>query len=281
MKATTPLRAIDARALATTITKTGIDAPAPLTRAVEILDRLDHLEAPTTGILNLEDDDIAGFVDRIAIQRATAINQGAYAHREALDITRDGVAEEAAQALRDGGVDDLIKALRPRFDKAAKVLHKASQQYGFNTRTSAEDVLNLDNHEATGTYRAISEAISVITEIADVRIKLSRLLGVSPTLQESMDARGASTWLDPNVQFDFTICFAADGNWSVDGTMHVDKRADAGPDWLRMAATGLRLNTPTEVRELYRQRKNPGVRPLVMPDRNHPAEDRNQYSYFG
>ncbi|GAA0997039.1 hypothetical protein [Subtercola frigoramans] len=81
---------------------------------------------------------------------------------------------------------------------------------------------------------------------------------------ESLSARGQDPTFNPNIIFDYTICFAAAGNCGFDGRFHLGRQPAAGIGWLIVASTGLRLNTPAEVRDLLAGRPVPPVVPLYL-----------------
>lgn len=139
--------------------------------------------APTAP--NLLDVDDEGLV---AAFRSTAIS---FAIRG--EVPREGPASQAQRLLRlalgdqlaaalAAGADDVLDALRPKFDEAADVVHAASET-GINEHTTDRDIVKAEDVASMATaWRALPAAVDVLEQIAAVRIGLSKAAGVPPAV---------------------------------------------------------------------------------------------------
>lgn len=82
-----------------------------------------------------------------------------------------------ARAFYDGlraKADDLVKAMRPRFDKAAAVVHLAGKH--FPPGTPKAGVLDAGD-EAVSAYRKLDDALNELGKLRSVRVTLADLCG--------------------------------------------------------------------------------------------------------
>lgn len=219
--------------LADRLTSNNIPVPKPLERAVEIIRqcRANHPE-PTRPILNLSDDEVIEHAKQLALHWATrgAVQNSIYV--EALVALEDKAVAEAQTELQNGAAEDIIKALRPKFNAAAKILQDAIAA-GITENTTADDIIDSPHPQAAALWRALPGSIQRLNEIHAIRVYLSQTLELAPT-QDDFNFHAGSGSFDLNARRDYSVAYAEADNWTLDQ----DKIS-----WLRMAAAGLRLNS--------------------------------------
>lgn len=90
----------------------------------------------------------------------------------------DEVAAAVGECLRDHA-DTILDQLRPRFDKAAGELHKASQ-LGLHAGITADTVIGLASPRAITAWRALPDHAATLDEVASIRLDLANVLEVAP-----------------------------------------------------------------------------------------------------
>lgn len=232
--------------------RVGIAAPASIDRALELIDLAQaHAEHRPTRLLELADDDIAACVTDLAVRNHTdgALPARHYRGiRAGLEELRSGLLAEVVADVVPR-LEEMVVELQPHFAEAAAPLVTAAKQYGFTYRTTSDDVILLEDAAAIDAWRRVRAAMPLLAPFVRFRTTMSEVFDLSPTREEqrrdaAMDHKRLKG--DPSA-VDYSICFAEGGNWSSDGAFYVDGRRDGHIDWLKLAAGGLRLNTPEEV----------------------------------
>lgn len=238
----------DLHTFAALCTSAGIPVPAPITRGIEMIDVANgHAAMPSGPLLAMTDDEVREHVEAVAIRQHTAYADGTTAGLlpGTLTFANELAIEVRAAVLPD--LDTMVESLQPRFADVAAPLVLAAQQYGFTNSTRSDDVIELADEDASAAWRNARRAIDAIAPLVRFRIAVSRLFQVSPTPGEALRL---SRWEAPNNEapVNYSIAFAAGDNWDGDGGYYIEGKAAGHIDWLELAAGGLRLNTPTEVR---------------------------------
>lgn len=248
-------RSADARALAATLATWDVPIPPSLSKAVAIADACDGAHnPPDVPVLNMTGEQAIEYAAVLA--RYRPVIGGTSWLPDALNTVASRAAAEAAEALRAGDLDVVIVALRPRFDAAAAVIHRAAA-HGITSTTTAQQVLDLHDPDAVTVWGELSTALSAIAGIAYARQSLSEQLGVTPN---RADMR--LHYLADDGLIDYTVCYVApDSNgFSTEGGMYKGRAPRNGIDWLALANSSggrLRLNTPAESRTMLTDRARP------------------------
>lgn len=227
----------------------GIEPPAAAVRGLDIIavaEAHKMVEAPT--LLDASDDQVREYLDSLALRSTSILDaSGMPAMGGAIgSMSRLLASEVRAAVVAD--MDRFTKALRPRFDKQAKILVDAAQTYGYTLRTTSDEVIMRADEKASEAWRATRRAWFEIQRIADVRIRASKVFRCGPITDFADSGQtNAETW-------DYSVCFAAGGDWSMDGSKYVQGNVHGDLDWLALAAGGLRLNTPAETDAMTRER---------------------------
>jgi hypothetical protein len=105
----------------------------------------------------------------------------------------------------------------------------------------------LDTHVCTSSAGAALEPIAGLWRL------ISEVFDVAPT-------RATLGLQEHNSSFsvNFSVCFAAGENWSL-ADEYTTSRYGNRVDWLAIAATGMRLNTPSEVADKIEKRERQQV----------------------
>lgn len=246
MVTSTPTRfaASDARALQAMFAGVGANCPDYIGRAVSIAEMALESFKPTTDLLDMTDDQVRAVFERESLRQI----DGGNSYLTAATYVGERALAEAADRLRAGDVDKLIKALRPEFDKHAKIV-VAAAGYGITARTTPAEILDRDDSKVTAVWKGLSAALTGLNSILNARAHLSRTLGVSPTIEQHNIVNQLGFFDTPNRVFDWSVTVAGGDNWSANGATHIDGRPELGLDWLNLARGGLHLNTPAEVDE--------------------------------
>lgn len=233
----------------------GVTTPAPIVRGIELID-LAHAAAVSQppALLDLADDEVAGQVFDLSVREHSSTDKWNFASAKGLgpgsQVFESRLCDEV-QAATIPLLDDLVIALRPKFDALTAPIVVAAQQYGFTYATTSDQVIDLADEGASAAWREARAAWKTVTPIVRFRMRVSDLFGVSPTLEEL--ARNFYT-PNPRIELDYSVCFAAGSAWSYDHALYLGQKPGQ-LDWFALAAGGLHLNTPSEVRELIAARR--------------------------
>jgi hypothetical protein len=219
-----------------------VDVPQPIVRGMELMEvaKVSGESAPGD-LLALTDDQVLERVTDLSIRRHQGPTPASRGLAAGIDAFGDDLLAEVREATLPE-LDTLIVDLRPRFDEAAAPLVAAVKDFGFTFATTSNDVIDLANEKASAAWRDARTAWHALTPLVRIRTKISDLFHVSPTPEE------AQHLFYGDVKVDYTVAFAAGDNWSYDGNYYVNGETGGTIDWFALAARGLRLNTPDEVR---------------------------------
>lgn len=255
----------DVRDLTGQLDRLGFTPPPALARAAEVIavTEAERVSDDAHPCLDMSDEQILEYARGRALRIHPQV--GPHPYSSVLVAIGEQAALEAGDRLRAGEVDQIIEALRPRFDKAAAAYARAAG-LGITSTTTAEQILAKRLATVTEAWYALDDARSVLEAVAAIRIRLSNRLDVSPTwrdfdiLDDATIDRGA---------IDYTAAFAAADDYSTDFGRYLRRSPAAGIDWLGLAAGSLRLNTPSEVKAKYAARWRT-LHPAVPLDQTAP-----------
>jgi hypothetical protein len=242
-----------ARNIATQLASYDLPVPTVLAKAVAIDDATTQAATmPRPAVLEMSADQAVAYAATL-----THYTPSPTVYQNALAAVSNQAATEAADALRAGGLDDVIRALRPRFDAAAAILHEAVT-HGITSATTAQDVIDKGTPEAIAVWQKLTGADTVLARIAAIRVSLSVSLGVAPTVQQMSQVNMTSSlatlgYVDYSAAFTHPDAQA----FGATGEFYFRNSPTLGIDWLKLAAFSggrLRLNTPAEVTAMYNQR---------------------------
>ena len=233
-----------------------IAVPTAITRGLELIEVAKLQEAaPSSSLLDLSDDAVTGRITDLSIRA----HEGANAESRGLSA---GVRQFEAQVLQEvreaslPDLDRLIAELRPTFEELAKPLVTAAQKYGFTLATTSDYVVDLADEKASKAWRDARQAWHAILPTVRLRILMSEAFAVSPTRDETNRMFFTAGVYDPAIiarsssKLDYSVCFASGDNWAYDGLAYsISGKGGSGLDWFALAAGGLTLNTPAQVRE--------------------------------
>ncbi|WP_374969924.1 hypothetical protein [Terrabacter sp. BE26] len=168
-------------ALLRQLERLGVTLPAEIAAATSVLEsavtgELAQQAGAQPVTLNLLTEDRAALLQRIredALLRLATDHLVESAWRVGLDL-----AAAVADAVR-ANADDLIAQMRPRFNKAADALHRAAQ-LGIRPGMTADEVIALDNHDATTAWTALRGPVKTLDDISTARIALTDVAGLDP-----------------------------------------------------------------------------------------------------
>ncbi len=138
-------------------------------------------------------------------------------------------------------------------------------------------MIDLADEGASAAWRSARSAWHAIAPIVSIRIAMSSTFDVSPTRAEARAAAFPRTLRDSETNY--SICFAESDNWSLERGYYVEGKTVGHLDWFVLAAGGLRLNTPDEVRAKLDAR---GINTLAASGDPQPGEmptDPMAYTY--
>lgn len=236
-------------------TELGVKPPAALVRGRELRDLATaHIEDPQVPPLSASDDDFLGYFESLAIRRFTAQDGWTPGLKIILpDI--DQALLPQIQADSAGDLDRIVQDLQKRFAELSKPIVTGARQYGFTLSTTSDDIIARRDVKAVDAWADVREAWHRIAPIAHLRQQMSRTFQVAPIAHAA-----AGGWAVPIGGIDYSVAFAGGDNWTTDGTSYVDGDLAGTIDWLKLAAEGLRLNTPTDVAELQAKRRKRDAR---------------------
>lgn len=241
-----PLTENSARDLLALLERENLPVPAALTRALKICDL--GRQPPPARVLDMTDEALLTLSVVTMVQFSPT-----QAYRDAFVRLSERALAEAGDIIRDEHLDDLVLALRPRFDDAADVLHRAVAA-GIGPNTIAADVINLDNGDALAVWKLIGPAQDALTAVAAVRERVTQLLNAAPTQAQANRLIGEP----PNmpIEIDYSILYAA----------AVQRNQRRTPrNWLALAQIGLHLATNSEAEERLGATQPVRLRPLFVP----------------
>lgn len=249
----------------------GIETPPPIDRGLHLLQvAAEHSKPPAIRVLDLE----------AAAARAHITDLAIRSHRFGGGLETGlgaGVEEFSAQVLleiREAALPYLrpiVTGLQPRFEEQARPLVDAVQRYHFTSSTQSDQVIDMDQ-KAIVAWRAAKSARDAIQSIVAFRILISNAFTVSPTPAEVREHhwnQGIFEDAEPDrSRLNFSIAFAASDNWSLDAGYLLERQRRDRPmadiDWYALAAGGLRLNPPDEVREKLLARRKVTAAPMAV-----------------
>lgn len=258
-------RDIEARLLAAALAEHDLPIPAVLASAIAIADALSAARTPPS-------KPILGMSAAEAVEYAAVLARyvpppgGTAAFINTLVDISNRAADDAADALRAGGVDEIIVALRPRFDAAAAVIHQAAA-HGITSATTAQDVIDKHDPKAIAVWQQLPAALAAMARLSRVRVNLSVQLGVAPTMDD-MYRLLSGPGIDVLGYVDYSAAFTHPDApaFGAAGEFYFHNSPTSGIDWLKLAAASggrLHLNTPAEVRRMIAERTR--TRPPAVP----------------
>lgn len=215
-------------ALVDELRRRGIEVPAAALHGRDLLDTVAHerlvaLPAPTS-LLDLTAADLRSHVERLAFLARLQADLG----ESGAEVAKS-LAGEVAAVLRDS-LDPILAQLRPSFDAAGVAVH-AAVRLGIQPGHRADAVIGLGD-DAVVAWRGLSAHVSVLDDIAGLRVRLTDALGTDPLPDPfNYDQRA------------YAACFTTSGGlWSA-------RHEDSRDRWLRLsAAEPVRLLTVAETR---------------------------------
>lgn len=233
-------------------TALGLTTPAPITRTLALVQvATDHAAgADDISLLDATDEQARAWITDRSIRGHDRDGRGSTLGMRAgvVSFTDQILAEARAATLPL--LDGLVKKLQPRFKELAAPLEVAAQEFGFTYATNSDDVINLADEAASAAWRNARDAFHAVREIAAFRQSMSRVFRDSPTPDETLrnHYRGKGVYVMPG-DVNYSVCFAAGDNWSWENGYQIGSVQEGMIDWFALAAGGLALNTPSEVRE--------------------------------
>lgn len=189
--------------------------------------------APPAQILDLTEDQAVEHTLAVARTVTASIqSNGETAVQFAATRVQDQLTLELLDVLA-ADVPRMIKGLRPTFDTAAAHLTKAIKA-GITDRSTAQDVLDLEDGEAAAIWNDLPGHVRTLEGIRSLRAKLSTTLGIAPQKPSHSD--------DPFT--DYTACFVHPDTGITSGPIVVYPANGHGPrewktplaEWLALAA---------------------------------------------
>ncbi|WP_315551972.1 hypothetical protein [Microbacterium aurum] len=256
------------RAFAAACTHLGIEPPAAISRGLALVDVIDgHQKVKPRSVLDMTDDEARDYVTAISIR---AHDRDGRSTGRGMAPGIDQAKRSLAAEVRAAAIPDLeriVAELRPTFDAHAEPLMHAATVYGFTYSTTSDQVINLADEAASAAWRAVPKAWAALAPVVSLRIAMSALFDVSPRRAEARSSAFPQILRDEHVNY--SVCFAANDNWSLDRGYYVEGKAVGHLDWLALAAGGLRLNSPDEVRAKLDDR---GIGAIESVDRTMPTD---------
>lgn len=245
-----------------TCERAGVKPPTPITRGMELIELARAEEKRSLGsLLDLADDEVAERVEALSIRGHGGAHRTLARPLNGLEAGLEEFETQLVGEVREATLphlDEIIVSQREAFDAAVKPFVVAAQQFGFTFQTNSDDVVRMRDQKATEAWADLPAAFPVVGPIARLRETISRLFEVSPTLAERNRALNIYRF-DPEAPLDFSVCFAANGNWGLEGNFYVTGKRPGQElgqiDWLALAKDGLHLNTPDEVRLKFVERE--------------------------
>ena len=259
-----------------------IAVPTAITRGLELIEVAKLQEAsPSGSLLELTDDAVTGRITELSIRE----HQGYNAESRGLSAGVRQFTDQLLAEVRQAALPDLARPnaedLRPTFEKLAKPLVTAAQKHGFTLATTSDMVIDRASEAASSAWRDARTAWHAIQPIVRLRILISEAFQVSPTREDMNGRFFAAGIYDPAIlarnRPDWSACFASGDNWSYEGAYAISGKAGPALDWFALAAGGLTLNTPAQVREKLEHRAVVRVPTVVtedtkpMPNSTHAA----------
>lgn len=241
----------------------GVNVPPPIERGLDLVDLA--RAAPNKkagGLLDLTDGEVDDRVVALAIRGHSGISFGSSpSHVNGLATGVEAFEEDLLAEVVEATLphlDQIIVDLRPRFEEAAAPLVIGARDFGFTWETTSDQVIRRRDPAAAAAWADIPGSYAAMSPFERLRVNISRLFEVSPTRPEMLKAQGLH-FTDGDPLQDYSVCFAGDV-WNINGHHYITAKRNKGQslgqiNWLALAAGGLRLNTPAEVREKLRQRE--------------------------
>jgi hypothetical protein len=222
-----------------------LETPDSIRRALELMNVIDdYRHVPSVSYLAMTDDEARERVKDLTIRHGAYGTESGFSRGSS--AFKASLLEELAEAVVPE-LDRIIIELQPAFDEAAGPIVTAAQVYGFHWGTTSDDVIDRVDDSATAAWRDTRSAIAAIRPIVHLRVLMSKLFGLSPTLEDAETLLHA--WGDLNESLiSHSICFVAGESWALDGTYNIRQKPGGVFDWLAMASGGLHLNTDDEVK---------------------------------
>lgn len=226
-----------------------VDTPQPVVRGLELAAAARAFIVPRPRVLlTLDDGDLPDVLTDLAIREHAGSRGGQVGMEAGMDVFERQLLDEVYTATLPI-LDDLIVGLRPRFDEAVAPIVTAVREYGFTINTSAEQVLERRDWAAGEAILNARDAWASIQPLITLRQRLSDIFNVSPTRAEAANQRISTYGATLGAPVDYSVAFAAGDNWSTTGEFNLERKHPGVVNLAALAAGGIRLNTPTEVRE--------------------------------
>lgn len=223
-----------------------LEVPEIVTQSLDLIDTVQLFAAtPERKVLDMSADEAREYVTEISIRDHVTKTDLYRGLDSGVVKFKDQIWAEIRENIRPD-LDRIVTELQPRFAEAAAPIIEGATRHGFTYATTSDQLVRAGDLNAVELWRTVGQSWAAIRPLARWRARLSELFEVSPTTQEALrfgDHRGGvGNW---------SVCFAAGESWSLTSGYHIeDTPSLAGLDWFALAAGGgLRLNTPSEVRE--------------------------------
>jgi hypothetical protein len=234
-----------------------ISPPPALIRGLEQAAVIQRIQSePTPPLLSLTEAQLRQRVRDEAMSRMASASS-LEGHGLVGGVSR--VLEELSAEVRAAAMPELepiCDELRTRFQKRAKPIEIAAQEFGFTFATSSDDVIMLDN-KAISAWKAIPGAWNAIQPLVDLRIEMSSVFEASPNERQMRDLRWSSGRHErrPPADVNYSVAFAGGDNWGTGSDYYLDDDAAGQLNWLELARGGLRINSPEEVARKIESRR--------------------------
>lgn len=158
---------------------------------------------------------------------------------------------EAARAELKTNTADTITAMQKTAGAAWKAVQKAAS-LGITPATTAEQIATGGSDEELAAYRALLEAVPVLTQVAGLRVQLATIAGVGPATVPALNIMGGVTRAEQidgwqNIYRGDTEMVSVENEWhAYSAGIAPVQRLGAG--WLDLALAGysVKINTPDE-----------------------------------
>lgn len=243
----------------------GIPAPPSIARGVELLAIAEahEVERPHVHTLSMTPEEVRSFIEDRSARRHMSRTSGT-GFQPGLNQFRERLHRDVAAAVMPE-LEDVVQQLQQRFQELAAPMMTAVRTYGFTLTTTSDDIINLDDNEATAAWRNARKSWEAIAPIVSLRKEMTEVFELRPNHHDLPPVhRGGDS---PNL----SVLFAAGDNWSL-GSEYL-ARSSTSLDWFALAKGGLRLNSPREVDEKLKTRDEEAMSEKLR-EHNATAEQR-------
>ena len=253
----------------------GVNAPSATVRGIELMRVAEEYRAAPSGpVLGLSSDELRERIHAVSVRDHFGFNVSVQGMAPGIEEVRQALMTEVREASI-GELDRIVEQLQPEFKRHTDRLTLAVKKYGFTSITTSDEVILLADEKASAAWRASREAITALAPVATFRILMNKTYDLVPELRDASEIYDVRNGSRPVNQ---SINFGAADNWSATDAGCMLEGAPGGIDWMALAAGGLALNTPTQVRAKLEKRgfRKPDVPPFTGDD---DEDDASKYTY--